>query len=106
MIPMGDEVRRTQHGNNNAYCQDNETSWFNWSLVPKHADVVRFVRLLIARRLLRDNEPESQRTTSSQFIGQAHKASHGVKLAQPDWTTIHTVLRSARSCRKKEPFAT
>ena len=33
MILMGDEVRRTQHGNNNAYCQDNETSWFDWTLV-------------------------------------------------------------------------
>jgi len=36
MILMGDEVRRTQRGNNNAYCQDNETSWFNWSLIEKH----------------------------------------------------------------------
>jgi isoamylase len=33
MIVMGDEVRRTQRGNNNAYCQDNETSWFDWSLI-------------------------------------------------------------------------
>src|SRR6202035_2418088 len=39
MILMGDEVRRTQNGNNNAWCQDNETSWFDWSLVAKHADV-------------------------------------------------------------------
>ena len=43
MILMGDEVRRTQQGNNNAYCQDNETSWFDWTLVAKHADVLRFV---------------------------------------------------------------
>ena len=35
MILMGDEVRRTQHGNNNAYCQDNETNWFDWTLVAK-----------------------------------------------------------------------
>ncbi len=39
MIQMGDEVRRTQRGNNNAYCQDNEISWFDWSLVEKHADL-------------------------------------------------------------------
>ncbi len=51
MILMGDEVRRTQRGNNNAYCQDNEISWFDWTLVAKHADVHRFVTLLIARRL-------------------------------------------------------
>ena len=61
MILMGDEVRRTQRGNNNAYCQDNETSWFDWTLLEKHADVHRFVSLLIARRLLRDVEHERQR---------------------------------------------
>ena len=58
MIVMGDEVRRTQRGNNNAYCQDNETSWFDWTLVTKHADVHRFVTLLAARRFLRS--PESR----------------------------------------------
>ena len=36
MILMGDEVRRTQFGNNNAYCQDNEISWFDWTLLSKH----------------------------------------------------------------------
>src|SRR5262249_5916629 len=46
MILMGDEVRRTQYGNNNAYCQDNEMSWFDWSLIEKHADVHRFVKSL------------------------------------------------------------
>ena len=51
MILMGDEVRRTQLGNNNAYCQDNENNWFDWALLEKHADVHRFVKLLIARRL-------------------------------------------------------
>jgi isoamylase len=61
MLVMGDEVRRTQQGNNNAYCQDNETSWFDWTLTSKHADVHRFVRLLIARRLLRDVEAENHR---------------------------------------------
>ena len=61
MISMGDEVRRTQRGNNNAYCQDNEISWFDWTLLEKHADVHRFVSLLNARRLLRDVEHERQR---------------------------------------------
>jgi isoamylase len=36
MLLMGDEVRRTQRGNNNVYCQDNEISWFDWSLLEKH----------------------------------------------------------------------
>src|SRR6185503_17258010 len=46
MIVMGDEVRRTQSGNNNAYCHDNPTSWFDWTLLDKHADLHRFARLL------------------------------------------------------------
>ena len=44
MIVMGDEVRRTQLGNNNAYCQDNDISWFDWSLTDRYADIRRFVR--------------------------------------------------------------
>ena len=46
MILMGDEVRRTQHGNNNAYCHDNEANWFDWTLLDRHAGVRRFVSLL------------------------------------------------------------
>src|SRR5262249_23055724 len=53
MILMGDEARRSQGGNNNAYAQDNETSWFDWSLVDSHADLHRFVSLLNAQRTLR-----------------------------------------------------
>jgi isoamylase len=85
MFLMGDEVRRTQKGNNNAYCQDNEVSWFDWSLLTQHADVHRFVRLLIVRRLRRDLSPELQRMTLTQLIHDAKKAWHGVKLNQPDW---------------------
>jgi isoamylase len=51
LIAMGDEVRRTQQGNNNAYCQDNAISWFDWSLLEKHGDIHRFVKQLIAGRL-------------------------------------------------------
>ncbi|MEW4561215.1 glycogen debranching protein GlgX [Bremerella sp. JC770] len=50
MILMGDEVRRSQHGNNNAYCQDNEISWLDWSLVKKNDEMRRFVRALVAFR--------------------------------------------------------
>ena len=86
MILMGDEVRRTQGGNNNAYCQDNEASWFDWSLLAKHEDVHRFVTLLNARRLLRDVEHEKERVSLNQMLRRANKAWHGVKLNQPDWT--------------------
>ncbi|HYL85472.1 MAG TPA: glycogen debranching protein GlgX [Candidatus Angelobacter sp.] len=85
MILMGDEMRRTQLGNNNAYCQDNETSWFDWTLVAKHADVHRFVTLLNARRLQRDSAPEENRLSLNHVLLEAVKAWHGVKLWQPDW---------------------
>jgi isoamylase len=85
MILMGDDVRHTQGGNNNAYCQDNEISWFDWSRVQKHADVHRFLQLLIARRLLRDVEHERQRVSLTTMLDQANKAWHGVKPFQPDW---------------------
>ena len=52
MIVMGDESCRTQRGNNNAYCQDNEIGWLDWQLMNQHADLYRFVRLLIQRRVL------------------------------------------------------
>lgn len=54
MINGGDEVLRTQHGNNNAYCQDNEMSYFNWADVAQNADMLHFVRTLI--KLRRDHE--------------------------------------------------
>jgi glycogen operon protein len=50
MILSGDECRRTQHGNNNAYCQDNEISWFDWKKVEENADLVRFFRGLATFR--------------------------------------------------------
>jgi glycogen operon protein len=85
MVLMGDEARRSQTGNNNAYCQDNEISWFDWALVEKHADLHRFVTMLNGRRLLRGVEHERARVTLDQLIRQANKAWHGVKLGQPDW---------------------
>lgn len=50
MLLAGDEFRRTQEGNNNAYCQDNETSWINWNLQKKNTELTHFVTVLIALR--------------------------------------------------------
>jgi isoamylase len=98
MILMGDEVRHTQGGNNNAYCQDNETSWLDWGLVKKHADLHRFVSLLIARRLLRGVEHERQRVSLTTMIREAKHAWHGVKLHRPDWGDgSHSVAFGAES---------
>ncbi len=60
MINGGDEFRRTQQGNNNAYCQHNEISWYNWTLLKTHADIYRFARHVIA---LRKTHPVFRRTT-------------------------------------------
>jgi glycogen operon protein len=86
MILMGDEVRRTQRGNNNAYCHDNESNWFDWSLVERNAGLHRFVELLIARRVLRDCGAERQRVSLSEMLQRAKSAWHGVKALQPDWS--------------------
>jgi isoamylase len=58
MLLAGDEVLRGQRGNNNAWCQDNEISWFDWDLVERNAQMLRFVAGLIA---LRKRHPSLQR---------------------------------------------
>jgi isoamylase len=102
MILMGDEVRHTQRGNNNAYCQDNDTSWFDWALLAKHADVHRFARLLIARRLQRDLEHERRRMSLNLFLRDAQRAWHGVKLNQPDWGPWSRSLALSAEIRKEK----
>jgi isoamylase len=96
MILMGDEVRRTQLGNNNAYCHDDETTWFDWSLVQKHADIHRFVRLLNTRRILRDLEESPSQSSLIDLLRYADKSWHGVKLNEPDWgDSSHSIAISA-----------
>jgi len=105
MILMGDEVRHTQQGNNNAYCQDNEISWFDWSLVEKHADVLRFTTLLIARRLLRDIEAERNRVGLNELLHESKLTWHGVKLGQPDWSHhSHSLALGVEARRERLRF--
>jgi len=89
-VPMfvgGDEVRRTQQGNNNAYCQDNELSWFDWSLVERNHDLFRFFKMMIA---FRKDHPSLHRR--SFFTGQANARGladiswHGCQLLAPGWS--------------------
>jgi glycogen operon protein len=101
MILMGDEVRRTQRGNNNAYCHDGPTTWFDWSLLEKNADVHRFVSLLAARRRTRDVEHERRRVNLNTFLREANKAWHGVKLYEPDWSDCsHSIALGAELRRE------
>ena len=85
MLSMGDEVRLTRYGNNNAYCEDNETSWFDWSLLEKHADIHRFARSLVQFRLFRQYGRIPRSMSLNELLRDACFDWHGVKLDQPDW---------------------
>jgi isoamylase len=103
MMLMGDEVRRTQGGNNNAYCHDDETTWFDWTLLAKRADVHRFVTVLNARRVLR--EVKQERVALNQLIREAQMTWHGVRLHEPDWRHgSHSIAFSARLTRERMLF--
>jgi glycogen operon protein len=79
MFVAGDEVGRTQQGNNNAYCQDNEIGWYDWDLTAANADLLRFWQRLIA---FRGAHPALRRP---QFYTGAELAWHGTRLGEPDW---------------------
>ena len=82
MILAGDEVARTQQGNNNPYCQDNETSWLNWGLLRQHRDLFRFFKQLIA---FRKQHIVLRRRTYQNLDEVPDFLWHGVKPLQPDW---------------------
>ncbi|HVP29362.1 MAG TPA: glycogen debranching protein GlgX [Myxococcota bacterium] len=86
MLSMGDEMRRTQRGNNNAYCQDNEISWLDWSLLERHRDVHRFVKEMLAFRRRRDVIVERPQLTLNELLRLARIEWHGVALRRPDWS--------------------
>jgi glycogen operon protein len=97
---MGDEVRRTQRGNNNAYCQDNEVSWFDWTLLDRHADVRRFVKELIRFRLGLSIFREDRGLSLVRLLRQARLQWHGVRLDWPDWSYhSHSLAFSVRGRR-------
>jgi isoamylase len=83
-VPMllgGDECRRTQNGNNNPYCQDNETTWFDWSYQERHQDIHRFAREMVA---FRRTHPV---LSKEQFYSEAEIDWFGPQGGLPNWTT-------------------
>lgn len=92
MLLMGDEIRRTQKGNNNCYCQDNELSWFDWTLVEKNKDLLRFTSNMIRFTLgLELFKLDKILDTTGSTLGPSIKW-HGVKLGCPDWASwSHTL---------------
>jgi isoamylase len=100
MLQMGDEVRRTQRGNNNAYCQDSEIGWFDWSLLGRHGDIHRFVKVLNGFRQRRDVVAEGQAHSLNSLLRRARLEWHGVGLGRPDWSeSSHSLAFTLRSVR-------
>ena len=95
MFVAGDEVRRTQSGNNNAYCQDNEISYFNWLDVKNNSSLLEFVKILIN---LRKNHRVLTRTkffcgaSSASDISPADISWFSFDGTVPDWTKLNRFL--------------
>lgn len=85
MILMGDEIRRTQNGNNNAYCQDNEVSWFNWGLVERNKEILDFVKNLIGFAQSLELFKLERILSTREMVSGPHLIWHGTKSNQPDW---------------------
>jgi glycogen operon protein len=103
MILMGDEVRRTQRGNNNAYAIDDETSWFDWDLVARHRDLLRFTSGLIRFRLERSALGNHDGVTLEQFLRTARIRWHGVSVDRPDWSeTSRSLAVSAEAAARDQ----
>jgi glycogen operon protein len=77
-ISHGDEFGRTQLGNNNAYCQDNEISWVDWRLARENEDLLRFARMMIALR------KKYFALNREEFVNRV--TWHGTSIGDPDWT--------------------
>jgi isoamylase len=112
MITAGDEIGRTQGGNNNAYCQDNETSWVDWALDPERAALLAFTRQLIA---LRRAHPVFRRRDFFQgraLFGGGVKdiqwfKPDGAEMTQQDWERAHAralgVLLVGEALQERDP---
>ncbi len=99
MLLMGDEVGRSQRGNNNTYCHDNDLNWFDWSLLEQNANLFHFTRQMIAfrkaHRLLRAREHFGLSAAQADFIW------HGLQAWNADWSpgsrTLAFVLRERQA---------
>lgn len=103
MILMGDEAGRSQKGNNNAYCQDNEISWFDWSLVEKNADLLQFTRYLINYTQSKELFQIESILSSQDNPDEPHINWHGTRLNKPDWSkNSHSVAFTVHHPKAKE----
>jgi isoamylase len=104
MILGGDEVLRTQGGNNNGYCQDNELSWFDWTLTEKNREMLRFVTKIIAFRkrhpcLMRKHFLTGKKKERATF---PDVTWHGTKLNEPLWNNPDAQILAYTLGRQQE----
>ncbi len=101
MILGGDEMLRTQHGNNNAWCQDNPISWIDWSLTEKNADFLRFVRQMIAMR--KRHVVLRRKTFLNQHPGEVPDIVwHGAEPCMPDFSPESRSIAFALDGRRND----
>jgi len=98
MITAGDEIGRTQQGNNNAYCQDNPISWFDWRLVEHNAELLRFTANLIAFRHAHPVLRHVSHPHGTDRVGSGYPdvSWHGVRPWQPSWQRHDRILAVLR----------
>ena len=104
MILMGDEIGRTQKGNNNTYCHDNELNWMDWGLVQTNADLFRFFKACIQ---FRHAHPVLRRSDHFQYYdtsgwGYPDISFHGTQAWHPDWSDNSRIL-AFLLCSKQTP---
>ncbi len=105
MILMGDEMARTQNGNNNAYCHDNERSWLDWCLLERNQEVFRFFQKCIAFRrahsvLRSPSHLGSQGSQDHRGDGYADVSWHGARAWNADWSPSSRTLAFMLSGRE------
>jgi isoamylase len=88
MLLMGDEVGRTQRGNNNAYCHDSELSWLDWDLLKRNEDLLRFTTRCIAFRRQHPVLRNAKHLSNRDWLGTGFPdiSWHGTRAWQPDWS--------------------
>ncbi len=90
MITMGDEIARTQKGNNNTYCQDNDISWFNWEMVNSNGALLDFFKRTIKFRKKHKFFYDNDSFTNADKNGWPEIAFHGCQLNSPGWDNTNS----------------
>jgi isoamylase len=99
MILSGDEVGRSQQGNNNAYCHDSVLTWMDWNLVDENAELLNFTRNLIAFRKKHPSLRDGHHPRGDDPVGCGYPdvSWHGTRAWQPDWSESSRVIAVMRN---------